>query len=42
MLVISAAPKDRLLEAKALGADAFLSKPFDLDVLGALVHSFVS
>jgi DNA-binding response OmpR family regulator len=42
VLVISAAPQDRLLDAKVLGADAFLSKPFDLDVLGALVRSFVS
>jgi DNA-binding response OmpR family regulator len=41
VLVISAAPRDRLLEAKELGADAFLSKPFDLDVFGALVRSFV-
>jgi hypothetical protein len=25
-----------------LGADAFLSKPFDLDVLNAMVHSLVA
>jgi CheY-like chemotaxis protein len=41
VLVLSAAPQDRLLEAKELGADGFLSKPFDLDVLGALLRSFV-
>lgn len=40
MLVVSAAPDDRLLEAKELGADGFLSKPFDLDILSALVHGF--
>ncbi len=31
---------DRLMEAKELGADGFLSKPFDFDVLTALVRSF--
>lgn len=41
VLVISAAPQSRLLEAKELGADAFLSKPFDFDALTALVRSFV-
>jgi DNA-binding response OmpR family regulator len=41
VLVLSAAPPDKLLEAKELGADAFLSKPFDLDALSALVRSFV-
>jgi DNA-binding response OmpR family regulator len=41
VLVLSAAPPDKLLEAKLLGADAFLSKPFDLDALTALVRSFV-
>ena len=40
-VVLSAAPPDRLVEAKDLGADAFLSKPFDLDALTALVRSFV-
>ena len=40
VLVISAAPQQRLLEAKDLGADGFLSKPFDLGVLNALVRSF--
>ncbi len=40
VLVISAAPQQRLLEAKELGADGFLSKPFDLSVLNALVRSF--
>jgi len=40
VLVLSAAPEDRLLEAKELGADAFLSKPFDLDILSALVRSY--
>jgi CheY-like chemotaxis protein len=38
---MSAAPEALLLEAKQLGADAFLSKPFDLDALSALIHSFV-
>jgi len=41
VLVISAAPQERLREAKALGADGFLSKPFDLDMLSALVRSFI-
>lgn len=40
VVVLSAAPKDLLLEAKNLGADAFLSKPFDLDVLGAIIETF--
>jgi DNA-binding response OmpR family regulator len=40
VLVISAAPHQRLLEAKELGADGFLSKPFDLDLLSALLKSF--
>jgi len=40
VLVISAAPQQRLIEAKELGADGFLSKPFDLGVLSALVRSF--
>jgi len=41
IVVLSAAPPDRLLEAKDLGADAFLSKPFDIDALTALVRGFV-
>jgi DNA-binding response OmpR family regulator len=41
VLVVSAAPQDRLQEAKDLGASAFLSKPFDLDVLSALIRSLV-
>jgi DNA-binding response OmpR family regulator len=41
VLVVSAAPRSRLVEAKELGADGFLSKPFDVDVLNALVQSFV-
>jgi DNA-binding response OmpR family regulator len=41
VLVVSAAPQDRLLEAKELGADAFLSKPFDFDVLTALLRSYI-
>jgi DNA-binding response OmpR family regulator len=41
VLAISAAAHAQLLEAKNLGADAFLSKPFDFDVLSALVRSFV-
>ena len=40
VLVVSAAPQHRLLEAKELGADGFLSKPFDPGVLSALVRSF--
>jgi CheY-like chemotaxis protein len=40
VVVISATDHARLLEAKELGADAFLSKPFDLDALHALVRSF--
>jgi len=40
VLVVSAAPHARLVEAKQLGADAFLSKPVDLDVLSALLRSF--
>jgi CheY-like chemotaxis protein len=35
VLVASAAAQDSLLEAKRLGADAFLSKPFDLQALSA-------
>jgi len=42
VLVLSAAPRKLLVEAKKLGADAFLSKPFDVDVLGAMVQSFAS
>jgi CheY-like chemotaxis protein len=41
VLVLSAAPQERLREAKQLGADAFLSKPFDLDVLSALLRTFI-
>ncbi|HET6315927.1 MAG TPA: response regulator [Chloroflexota bacterium] len=41
VVVLSAAPLDRLVEAKELGADAFLSKPFDIDALTALVRGFV-
>ena len=39
VLVVSAAPQARLVEAKQLGADAFLSKPIDLDVLSAVLRS---
>jgi CheY-like chemotaxis protein len=39
VLVVSAAAHDSLLQAKQLGADAFLSKPFDLHALAALAHS---
>jgi CheY-like chemotaxis protein len=41
VLVVSAAPQDRLLEAKELGASGFLSKPFDMDVLSALIRGLV-
>jgi DNA-binding response OmpR family regulator len=41
VLAISAAPQARLFEARDLGADAFISKPFDLDVVTAVVRSFV-
>jgi CheY-like chemotaxis protein len=41
VVAISAAAHGRLLEAKELGADAWLSKPFELDALTALVRSFV-
>jgi DNA-binding response OmpR family regulator len=41
VLVLSAAPPDKLLQAKKSGADAFLSKPFDFDALTALVRSYV-
>jgi CheY-like chemotaxis protein len=41
VLVISAVPPDRLSSARDLGADAALSKPFDLEVVSALAHSFV-
>jgi DNA-binding response OmpR family regulator len=40
VLIVSSAPEDRLLEAKELGADAFLSKPFDLDILRAVVRGY--
>ena len=42
VLVILAAPGNRLLEAKELGANAFLSKPFDVDVLSTVVSTLVS
>jgi DNA-binding response OmpR family regulator len=42
VLVVSAAGQDRLLEAKEIGADGFLSKPFDVDVLSMLVRSFLN
>ena len=41
VVVISAAPQDRILEAKELGANAFLSKPFDLDALSALLSTYI-
>jgi len=41
VLVVSAATQARLVEAGHLGADALLSKPFDLDELTAVLHSFV-
>ena len=42
VVVISAAPQNRILEAKELGATAFLSKPFDLDALSALINTYAS
>lgn len=41
VLVISAAAHARLDDAGHLGADALLSKPFDLDELTAVLHNFV-
>ena len=41
VLVISAAGQDRLLEAKELGGDAFVSKPFDLGVLSVMARTLV-
>jgi DNA-binding response OmpR family regulator len=41
VIAISAATRERLLEARELGADAFLSKPFDLEALTVLCGSFV-
>lgn len=41
VLVVSGAPHKRLIEAKRLGAEGFLSKPFDFDVLTALMHSYI-
>ena len=41
VVVISAAPHNRILEAKELGANAFLSKPFDLDALSALLSTYI-
>ncbi len=40
VLVMSAAPRERLQQAKELGANGFVSKPFDLDVLTALARSY--
>ena len=43
VVVLSAAPRDLLLHARDLGADAFLSsKPFELDVLTAVVQGVVN
>ena len=41
VLVISAAPQHLITEAKNLGADALVTKPFNLDDLAALVASFI-
>ncbi len=41
VVVISAAPQNRILEAKELGANAFLSKPFDLDTLSARLSTYM-
>jgi len=42
VVVISATTPDRLVLAAQLGADAQLSKPFDLDQLTEVVRSFVA
>lgn len=41
VVVISAAMPERLLLAAQLGADALLSKPFDLEQLTSVLRSFV-
>lgn len=41
ILVMSAGREDDLKRAKQLGANAYLAKPFDLDVLLALVQQLV-
>jgi CheY-like chemotaxis protein len=40
VVVISAATRERMEQAAELGADALLSKPFDLSDVSALVHRF--
>jgi DNA-binding response OmpR family regulator len=40
IVVISAAQQSRLMEAKNLGANAFLSKPFDVDAISALLSTY--
>jgi two-component system, OmpR family, response regulator len=41
VMVLSAATQDLLRDAKHLGADALMSKPFDLDALTGVVRSFI-
>lgn len=41
LFALSAAPLDLLLQAKDSGADAFLSKSSNEDVLSAMIQSFV-
>lgn len=42
VIVLSAARSEGLQEVKCLGAHAFLAKPFDIDVLLALLDHMVS
>jgi CheY-like chemotaxis protein len=42
VVAISAAPEGYLREAKSLGADAVLAKPFDLETLSSVVQWFVA
>jgi CBS domain-containing protein len=42
VVVVSAAPQNRLLERKEPGTNALLSKPFDLDAFSALLSTYAS